>query len=721
MQAAVDANRPRTHPGSRGGSQYGGSRPPHSRAHGASGSRSGSRDPVYTMSRAANRSGAGSASASLVPSAAASQAQSRAGSVQSSPRHHTRGRRLPEEATGALGMYGPGVPPPRRGSGPGTPQRGPQFFDSPSQPNSPYGLPNPQQYPPMGTTYYHAPPPFPPAPAPYASGSPMQAGGFSLPVPAPGYPPVDPMMPGAPYAGYPPYPSYGYPPPTYGYWGPPPAGVGNYTYGPPPSSSSSSVSALLLNPENPAGIPPRSSQDRPPPPAQSQAIAGYREIGPVSTPVILDVTLPQHLGHLVRFGSVGLPGGMKSPSPVTSPRLARSGARRDSEKDTEELDKGFQSFSIGIPIGEDGPSSRSKSRTRAEKDDGPVSAPLNGSSTSGDDSALGLTNSKWEFGTASRPEADLPLPSLPEKSQPGPDTAVGAMPQPQQYPMSEQGLAPSMPTPIQTSWSASTGTDDFEVRDFGYGFGSFSGSGYAPEYAREQGILRERERAREREQQRVTLGEGGSAPGRPRRGSYSGGYGDRGGFDRGGFDRGGFDRGGFDRGGFDRGGFDRGGFDRGGRRGRGFTGRGGFRGNGYRGGGVGGYGPQGGRGGQVPPFGATPPAPFTPLPAAPESAMYYPPPPVGYGNMPYDMYAYPPPHPIPQTAGGGSPYLPPFPVPQTPVTFPLDSIRSTLLGQLEYYLSPQNMAQDFFLRQQVSVLLRETLLRPMRSLLGQWR
>ena len=46
---------------------------------------------------------------------------------------------------------------------------------------------------------------------------------------------------------------------------------------------------------------------------------------------------------------------------------------------------------------------------------------------------------------------------------------------------------------------------------------------------------------------------------------------------------------------------------------------------------------------------------------------------------------------------------PPLPVPVSVLTFPIDLTRWYLLGQLEYYLSPQNMAQDFFLRQQVSI------------------
>lgn len=44
---------------------------------------------------------------------------------------------------------------------------------------------------------------------------------------------------------------------------------------------------------------------------------------------------------------------------------------------------------------------------------------------------------------------------------------------------------------------------------------------------------------------------------------------------------------------------------------------------------------------------------------------------------------------------------PPVPVPMTTISFPLDPTRYYLLGQLEYYLSSQNMAQDLYLRRQV--------------------
>lgn len=56
------------------------------------------------------------------------------------------------------------------------------------------------------------------------------------------------------------------------------------------------------------------------------------------------------------------------------------------------------------------------------------------------------------------------------------------------------------------------------------------------------------------------------------------------------------------------------------------------------------------------------------------------------------------------TAGTNPVVAPPVPAPMTAVPFPLDPTRYYLLGQLEYYLSPQNMAKDFFLRKKVSDL-----------------
>jgi la-related protein 1 len=76
----------------------------------------------------------------------------------------------------------------------------------------------------------------------------------------------------------------------------------------------------------------------------------------------------------------------------------------------------------------------------------------------------------------------------------------------------------------------------------------------------------------------------------------------------------------------------------------------------------------------------------------------------GYVQIPsytppdYELY-----HPIPVTIPVNG--VPPIPLPQSALPFPLDPTRSALLGQLEYYLSSQNMAQDFFLRQRVSSIV----------------
>jgi la-related protein 1 len=52
-----------------------------------------------------------------------------------------------------------------------------------------------------------------------------------------------------------------------------------------------------------------------------------------------------------------------------------------------------------------------------------------------------------------------------------------------------------------------------------------------------------------------------------------------------------------------------------------------------------------------------------------------------------------------------SPAPAPLPAPLSTISFPLDTTRYYLLGQLEYYLSPQNMAQDFYLRKQVGFFI----------------
>ena len=216
--------------------------------------------------------------------------------------------------------------------------------------------------------------------------------------------------------------------------------------------------------------------------------------------------------------------------------------------------------------------------------------------------------------------------------------------------------------------------DEWQVRDFGYGFGHMSGSGNAAAVIREELNVREQQRFHERrqkeEQERERERESSESPqDRPRRASFNGGY-------------------------------ERGGYS--GRRGRGLNG--GY-GRGYgRGFSRGGYG-------QYPrqhQYSATPPGQFSQLPPhaahgySPDQSVYFlppPPQPPSFGSyLPggYEAYQYPsfPPPPA---------LYPPVPQPVSQLPFALDHTRYYLLGQLEYYLSPQNMAQDFYLRQQASI------------------
>ncbi|KAF9652418.1 hypothetical protein BDM02DRAFT_3183801 [Thelephora ganbajun] len=212
--------------------------------------------------------------------------------------------------------------------------------------------------------------------------------------------------------------------------------------------------------------------------------------------------------------------------------------------------------------------------------------------------------------------------------------------------------------------------DEWQVRDFGYGFGHMSGLGNAAAVVREELNVREQQRVQERRHREDQEREGSeSSQDRPRRGSLNSGY-------------------------------ERGGYS--GRRGRGL--------NGGYGRGYGRNFPRGGYG-QYPrqqhQYSATPPGQFSQLPPhathgySPDQSVYFlpppPPPPPGFGPYHpagYDVYQYPsfPPPPL----------YPPVPQPTSQLSFLLDPTRYYLLGQLEYYLSPQNMAQDFYLRQQMN-------------------
>lgn len=200
--------------------------------------------------------------------------------------------------------------------------------------------------------------------------------------------------------------------------------------------------------------------------------------------------------------------------------------------------------------------------------------------------------------------------------------------------------------------------DEWKVKDYGYGFGrgGASGNGGYSASREDRQYRNERERDWERrdyqQQDREYYG-------RPRRGSYNAGYNN------------------YDRGGHERGGY-------GGRRGRASYGRG------FRGGSRGAY------------AASQRQSAFTamsqPPPTANDINGYYAPiPPIPPYIPAYDPYGYPEYAPVPQSTQA----MLPLPEPLSRLSFPLDPVRYRLLGQLEYYLSPQNMARDIFLRRKV--------------------
>lgn len=228
--------------------------------------------------------------------------------------------------------------------------------------------------------------------------------------------------------------------------------------------------------------------------------------------------------------------------------------------------------------------------------------------------------------------------------------------------------------------------DDFEVKDFGYGFGGLDVE--TVKRSHEQRMAELERNQHERTQERERIGDEHSPH---RTDDYSDGLmrGQRRGYGSRGYG------------------------DGRGRRGFGMNGRGGGRGMRY------------GR-----PF-HDPTSPVSPSAEGVYPYAYPPPmPPYGY-PMPYyppgtydygAYYGYPPYMPPQQSPTAYSPshypppfdmpYLPPppphlaqpsqpMPVPITRPPYPLDPLRYHLLGQVEYYLSPDNVVHDFFLRQQM--------------------
>ncbi|OSD08183.1 hypothetical protein PYCCODRAFT_1357682 [Trametes coccinea BRFM310] len=682
-----------------------------------------------------------------------SQAQSRTGSVHSSPRHSSirgGGKRLPDES-GARSMRSSGPNSPATYAQP-QPLPAQEFIpmarpyintnvghvgrdttalstipDASSAEMPPPGVYYPPAGPPLGVSPYHSPRPAgSPVAHPYGLPPMVYPGqpGMPAPVPVPGY--------GTPpYPMYPPYPPYAYGQP-YMYWTPPGAP-------PPPGMPMTSPTTNPAHPSD-AGVPPPTLIARPPPPSESEAVAGYREVGPTlpppaeSSPSQVGETVAPERGRRGRelsFGTITVEGA-KSPSlaptsPNTGAALGLDTAgengsasahaeQRKAEEDAKTDGKGFAVFSVGVSPGEPGPARlRSRTRTHSKGAAATVAGQSEasaqeeereeGGATATDDVAvladvaakvIDLTDpeTKWEFGTTKQaderaaqghnvvppPTSDVPavdVSSPPSVLVPGaPFVPMGA-PYPGMPPYVPPVVIPGAPVPGMPSApspsayaprqpTSAAEADEWKVRDYGYGFGRGAPPAVYP--PRDDRPPRERgdfQPQGEREHF-----------GRPRRGSHT-------------------------QGGFERGSY-------GGRRGRGLSG--GYGGRGYSNrsfsGGRGGYSNQGQP--RQPAY-VPPPPPPPPPPPQPDSNGYYAPPmpPLAtYIPSPYEAYPYspfppvpppPPPHLAPQPGST----MPPLPVPQSQVLFPLDSTQYYLLGQLEYYFSSQNLAKDFYLRQQM--------------------
>lgn len=419
------------------------------------------------------------------------------------------------------------------------------------------------------------------------------------------------------------------------------------------------------------GSSPGTSVAMPPPPTSASVDAEPKFNGDAQRPTT---------STSVIFGSIESPPDTTAMSPSAS-----VGTESDSAK--ENIEKVFKSLAIGVDSSTTAPPPKPRKPAkpgRGEKEDNKV---VNGEITV--DPALmkeveagGAGEVKWKFGNeglvvAAESDPTVVVMQNAESLDPISGSSVPAV---------DEELG-----------------DDFKVRNFGYGFGTPGGKTVPLDPSKDDvdAPLPTKEKTERGSGETTATNEYAPQPGpsngRPRGGYYNNGRG-------------------------------YGGYG-GGRRMR----SGGM--NGYGGRGYGrGYGGRGnhnnynayqGHRGQPPSFSVTPPLPFQGLPPLPSSHLdvgpsYYAPHPAPRGGrgglatyIPTGFESYPPPplptpapplqpsHSAPQPHSGSSGAGhagPPMPMPLSQLGFPLDSTRFYLLGQLEYYLSPQNMAQDLFLR-----------------------
>lgn len=97
----------------------------------------------------------------------------------------------------------------------------------------------------------------------------------------------------------------------------------------------------------------------------------------------------------------------------------------------------------------------------------------------------------------------------------------------------------------------------------------------------------------------------------------------------------------------------------------------------------------------------TPVAQMQPPPVVDPPEGFYAPPPSSQGSSPYATSPYTLYNPLPPPLTQPTRPPPPIQPPVTKLTFPLDPTSYRLLGQLEYYFSSDNLPQDYFLRNKV--------------------
>ncbi|KXN84119.1 hypothetical protein AN958_00444 [Leucoagaricus sp. SymC.cos] len=639
-----------------------------------------------------NQSGRNSAN----HSANQSRIHSNTGSAQSSPRN-LRSRRLPAEESNSSG-------PTARSPSHVNPSQDPSFppSDNPSHSSSHSGYLSPPQ---QGPSPYYPQQPPPVSSPVYRSPS----HGPHLGLPSDPSLPMPPPVPTYPYVYPNPYVPYDYIPPTsYPYWNGHHSHPGSGTHSPayPPSATPSNYAAALpMHVQQHFYPPPQQMQSQPSTQSHSlsSSVSGARNLvsstagstsergsvgktsatsspgvttSSVAIPPTEDVE-PKINGDVQKSASVVF-GSIDSLESTTSPST--------STVEGDSLEKAFKSIAIGVDSTQVVPKHRKPTRPaqKNEKDDD--TKVVNGDI--GVDPAIakeaGSTGEmKWKFGNEG-----LASPAGGVVADLGTTLQIteNLDPTHRSLPVMDEGLG-----------------DDFKVKNFGYGFGT-TVSVDAPKDDLES------------TPKEKTTGEGDERPPttefQPQQGPNTGRPRGRGGFNNGGYS--------FDRGyGGSRRGRIMNGYNRG--MSRGYSGGG--RGNNHH------HNNSYQRQGPPPPFNVTPPPPFQPLPPPPPhlDPSYYaplPPPPQSaplatYISTGFEPYPPPPPprHSVshsashgplpsastssPSPATGHGHAAPPLPMPLSQIGFPLDSTRFYLLGQLEYYLSTQNMAQDYFLRQRV--------------------